>query len=398
MPEIKISNLLVSLYDLLGWALLELGLSASLVSIVQKFIAAFALANFCLLTPLLTIWLERKVSARFQDRLGPNRVGPYGLFQGFADIVKLISKEDIVPAGADKVVFNIGPVVAVMSVVGIWAVIPFASNMIGTDINVGILYSVAVGAIGTLAIMMGGWASNNKYALLGAFRTVSQLVSYEAPMIITLLIPTLMAGSMSMNTIVQEQEVWFIVGAPIAGLLFLVTSIAEVGRAPFDLLEAESEIVAGFHVEYTGMKFGVWMLAEFLHAFTICALVAVVFLGGWRGPWAEEYPLLGVVYFLMKTYAVSMLMLWIRVTVPRIRIDQMNDLNWKFLVPLSLVILVVTALVNKAIPLDYSAWSRSIVLFLANVVVFAGTLLVLRAVSRKKQAQQSDLQAQYKSA
>lgn len=398
MPEIKISNLLVSLYDLLGWALLELGLSASLVSIVQKFIAAFALANFCLLTPLLTIWLERKVSARFQDRLGPNRVGPYGLFQGFADIVKLISKEDIVPAGADKVVFNIGPVVAVMSVIGIWAVIPFASNMIGTDINVGILYSVAVGAIGTLAIMMGGWASNNKYALLGAFRTVSQLVSYEAPMIITLLIPTLMAGSMSMNTIVQEQEVWFIVGAPIAGLLFLVTSIAEVGRAPFDLLEAESEIVAGFHVEYTGMKFGVWMLAEFLHAFTICALVAVVFLGGWRGPWAEEYPLLGVVYFLMKTYAVSMLMLWIRVTLPRIRIDQMNDLNWKFLVPLSLVILVVTALVNKAIPLDYSAWSRSIVLFLANVVVFAGTLLVLRAVSRKKQAQQSDLQAQYKSA
>ena len=398
MPEIKISNLLVSLYDLLGWALLELGLSASLVSIVQKFIAAFALANFCLLTPLLTIWLERKVSARFQDRLGPNRVGPYGLFQGFADIVKLISKEDIVPAGADKVVFNIGPVVAVMSVIGIWAVIPFASNMIGTDINVGILYSVAVGAIGTLAIMMGGWASNNKYALLGAFRTVSQLVSYEAPMIITLLIPTLMAGSMSMNTIVQEQEVWFIVGAPIAGLLFLVTSIAEVGRAPFDLLEAESEIVAGFHVEYTGMKFGVWMLAEFLHAFTICALVAVVFLGGWRGPWAEEYPLLGVAYFLMKTYAVSMLMLWIRVTLPRIRIDQMNDLNWKFLVPLSLVILVVTALVNKAIPLDYSAWSRSIVLFLANVVVFAGTLLVLRAVSRKKQAQQSDLQAQYKSA
>ena len=350
MPEIKISNLLVSLYDLLGWALLELGLSASLVSIVQKFIAAFALANFCLLTPLLTIWLERKVSARFQDRLGPNRVGPYGLFQGFADIVKLISKEDIVPAGADKVVFNIGPVVAVMSVVGIWAVIPFASNMIGTDINVGILYSVAVGAIGTLAIMMGGWASNNKYALLGAFRTVSQLVSYEAPMIITLLIPTLMAGSMSMNTIVQEQEVWFIVGAPIAGLLFLVTSIAEVGRAPFDLLEAESEIVAGFHVEYTGMKFGVWMLAEFLHAFTICALVVVVFLGGWRGPWAEEYPLLGVAYFLMKTYAVSMLMLWIRVTLPRIRIDQMNDLNWKFLVPLSLVILVVTALVNKAIP------------------------------------------------
>ena len=152
-----------------------------------------------------------------------------------------------------------------------------------------------------------------------------------------------------MNTIVQEQQVWFVVAAPIAALLFLISSIAEVGRAPFDLLEAESEIVAGFHVEYTGMKFGVWMLAEFLHAFTICALTAVVFLGGWRGPWVDQYPLLGVVYFLMKTYFVSMIMLWIRVTVPRVRIDQMNDLNWKFLVPLSLVALVVTALVLSLI-------------------------------------------------
>jgi NADH-quinone oxidoreductase subunit H len=204
MPEVRVGDLLVSLYDLLGWGLSELGLYPSVVSILQKLVAGFILANFCLLTPLFTIWLERKVSARFQDRLGPNRVGPYGLFQGFADIVKLITKEDITPAGADKTVFNIGPVLAVMSVLGIWAVIPFTSTMVGTDINVGILYSVAVGAIGTLAIMMGGWASNNKYALLGSFRTVSQLVSYEVPMIIALLIPTLLAGSMRMNAIVQE--------------------------------------------------------------------------------------------------------------------------------------------------------------------------------------------------
>ena len=397
MPEVRLGDLLVSLYDLLGWGLSELGLYPSVVSILQKLVAAFILTNFCLLTPLLTIWLERKVSARFQDRLGPNRVGPFGLFQGFADIVKLITKEDITPAGADKTVFNIGPVIAVASVVGIWAVIPFASTMVGTDINVGILYSVAVGAIGTLAIMMGGWASNNKYALLGSFRTVAQLVSYEVPMIIALLIPTLLAGSMSMNTIVQEQQVWFVVAAPIAALLFLISSIAEVGRAPFDLLEAESEIVAGFHVEYTGMKFGVWMLAEFLHAFTICALTAVVFLGGWRGPWVDQYPLLGVVYFLMKTYFVSMIMLWIRVTVPRVRIDQMNDLNWKFLVPLSLVALVVTALVDKSIPVDFSIGSRSLILFLANMVIVVATLLVLRGVSRKEQAAQSELQAEVNS-
>tara|TARA_B100001123_G_scaffold450310_1_gene620023 strand:- start:390 stop:1586 length:1197 start_codon:yes stop_codon:yes gene_type:complete len=397
MPEVRLGDLLVSLYDLFGWGLSEIGLNPSVVSILQKLVAAFILTNFCLLTPLLTIWLERKVSARFQDRLGPNRVGPFGLFQGFADIVKLITKEDITPAGADKTVFNIGPVIAVASVVGIWAVIPFASTMVGTDINVGILYSVAVGAIGTLAIMMGGWASNNKYALLGSFRTVAQLVSYEVPMIIALLIPTLLAGSMSMNTIVQEQQVWFVVAAPIAALLFLISSIAEVGRAPFDLLEAESEIVAGFHVEYTGMKFGVWMLAEFLHAFTICALTAVVFLGGWRGPWVDQYPLLGVVYFLTKTYFVSMIMLWIRVTVPRVRIDQMNDLNWKFLVPLSLVALVVTALVDKSIPVDFSIGSRSLILFLANMVIVVATLLVLRGISRKEQAAQSELQAEVNS-
>ena len=397
MPEVRLGDLLVSLYDLFGWGLSEIGLNPSVVSILQKLVAAFILTNFCLLTPLLTIWLERKVSARFQDRLGPNRVGPFGLFQGFADIVKLITKEDITPAGADKTVFNIGPVIAVASVVGIWAVIPFASTMVGTDVNVGILYSVAVGAIGTLAIMMGGWASNNKYALLGSFRTVAQLVSYEVPMIIALLIPTLLAGSMSMNTIVQEQQVWFVVAAPIAALLFLISSIAEVGRAPFDLLEAESEIVAGFHVEYTGMKFGVWMLAEFLHAFTICALTAVVFLGGWRGPWVDQYPLLGVVYFLIKTYFVSMIMLWIRVTVPRVRIDQMNDLNWKFLVPLSLVALVVTALVDKSIPVDFSIGSRSLILFLANMVIVVATLLVLRGISRKEQAAQSELQAEVNS-
>lgn len=386
MPEVKIGDLLVSLYDLLGWLLGVIGLHPSAVSVLQKLVSGFVLANFVLLTPIFIIWVERKVAARFQDRLGPNRVGPFGLFQSFADVVKLVTKEDITPTGADKVPFNIGPVLAVMSVVGIWAVIPFASTMVGTDMNVGILYSVAVGAVGTLAIMMGGWASNNKYALLGAFRTVSQLVSYEVPMIIALLVPTMLAGSMRMNDIVVEQQVWFVVAAPLAMLVFLISSIAEVGRAPFDLLEAESEIVAGFHVEYTGMKFGVWMLAEFVHAFTISALTAVVFLGGWRGPLVDQYPLLGVIYFLAKTYVVYLLLLWIRVTLPRVRIDQMNDLNWKFLVPLSLTVLVVTALVGKAVPADVSVGGRSLVLFLANVALVIVSMIILARFSRNLQA------------
>ncbi len=386
MPEVNIGDFLVYLYDLLGYLLGVIGLHSSAVSLLQKLVAGFVLANFAMLTPIFTIWLERKVAGRFQDRLGPNRVGPFGLFQSFADIVKLVVKEDITPIGADKFIFNIGPVLAVMSVVGIWAVIPFASTMVGTDINVGVLYSVAVGAIGTLAIMMGGWASNNKYALLGAVRTVSQLVSYEVPMIVALLVPTMLAGSMRMNDIVAEQQVWFIVAAPLAMMVFLVSSIAEVGRAPFDLLEAESEIVAGFHVEYTGMKFGVWMLAEFVHAFTISALAAVVFLGGWRGPLVDQYPLLGAIYFLTKTYVVYMVLLWIRVTLPRVRIDHMNALNWKFLVPLSLAVLVVTALVGKAVPADVSAGGRALVLFLSNVALAVVSISLLAGFSRKLQA------------
>lgn len=386
MPSFEAGNIGAYLYDLLGWSLSMLGIHAGFITFIQKLATGFVLVNFVLLTPIFTIWLERKFLARFQDRLGPNRVGPYGLFQSFADVVKLITKEDLTPSGADKVPYNIGPVLAVVSVIGIWTIIPFASTMVGANINVGVLYSVAIGALGTLAIMMGGWASNNKYALLGAFRTASQLVSYEVPLILALLVPTMLAGSMGMNDIVEAQSVWFIVYAPIAALIFLVASIAEVGRTPFDLLEAESEIVAGFHVEYSGMKFGLWMLGEFAHGFTIAALTAVLFLGGWRGPLADQIPVLGVFYFLGKTYFVYMVTLWIRVTLPRIRIDQMNDLNWKVLVPLSLAMLVMMAVVYKAVPSEVSVVGRALVLFFANLSLAAAFLMILSGASRKLQA------------
>jgi NADH-quinone oxidoreductase subunit H len=324
------------------------------------------------------IWAERKLVARIQDRLGPNRVGPYGLLQTIADALKLLTKEVLIPAGADRLIFQMAPLLVVASVIGVWAVMPLAPGLIGSDVNVGLLYVVSVGSIGILGIMMAGLSSNNKYALLGAFRTVAQMVSFAVPLIFSLLVPTLLAGSMGMAEIVEAQEgVWFIFLAPLAALIFFVSSIAEVGRAPFDLMEAESEIVAGFHIEYSGMAFGMFFVGEFVHAFTISALTAVIFLGGWRGPGAEAFPLRGLVYFLLKASIMFFVVIWIRGTFPRIRIDQMNAFNWKFVTPLALVVLMVTAVVEKlSTELD---WPRLLVHSTANLLMVIGTLMILRA-------------------
>jgi NADH-quinone oxidoreductase subunit H len=240
--------------------------------------------------------------------------------------------------------------------------------------------------------MMGGWSSNNKYALLGAFRTVAQLVSYEAPLLLSLLIPVILARSMDMNTIVARQDVWFIVAAPIAALIFFATSVAEVGRTPFDLLEAESEIVAGFHIEYTGMKFGMFFVAEFLHAFTVGALTAVLFLGGWRGPFVEQVPVLGVVYFMLKAFLGYFIVILMRAALPRIRIDHMLDLNWKFLVPVSLAAIVVTILADKVIQEAgiTTEWARAGLLFLSNLVLAGVIFAVLSGAARRLRAQEDD--------
>ena len=252
-----------------GW-LEGLGLAPDLVTFLLQVLGALVLGTAMLMLTFILIWAERKIVARIQDRLGPNRVGPFGVFQTVADLLKLVTKELITPTGADIIPYNLAPLLAVMAVVGIWAVIPLAPTLIGSQINIGVLYIVAVGAIGTLGIMIAGMSSNNKYALLGAFRTVAMMVSYAVPMMIALLIPVLLSGSMDMENIVEAQSpMAFIILAPIAALIFFVSSLAEIGRAPFDLLEAESEIVAGFHIEYSGLKFGMFFVAEFLQAFTI---------------------------------------------------------------------------------------------------------------------------------
>lgn len=359
----------------------NLNLPPAVITFISTLLGVIIVASFGLLIVIFLIWLERKVAARFQDRLGPNRAGPYGLLQTFADMVKLITKEDSIPSNADKLAFNIAPILSVVAVLLIWAVIPFAPGWIGTDLNVGVLYIAAVGSFGILSILMAGWSSNNKYALLGAFRAVAQLISYEVPMLITLMIPVLLARSMGMVEMVEDQSLWFIALAPLAGIIFLISSIAEIGRTPFDLIEAESEIVAGYHTEYTGMKFGLFFAAEFLHAFTVGVLFAILFLGGWRGPGAEQFRLLGVVYLMAKSAIGYFIVMWVRSTLPRIRIDHMLAYNWKFLTPLALAVLIVTAIIENI----YGATNLRFVAHLAgNLLVLILSWIILRAASRRQ--------------
>ena len=371
-----------------GW-LEGLGLIPDLVTFLMQVLGALVLGTVMLMLTFILIWAERKIVARIQDRLGPNRVGPFGVFQTVADLLKLVTKELITPTGADVIPYNLAPLLAVMAVVGVWAVIPLAPTLIGAQINIGVLYVVAIGTIGTLGIMIAGMSSNNKYALLGAFRTVAMMVSYAVPMMIALLIPVLLSGSMDLTTIVEAQSpIAFIILAPIAALIFFVSSLAEVGRAPFDLLEAESEIVAGFHIEYSGLKFGMFFVAEFLHAFTISALTATLFLGGWKGPWAELYPLLGLFYFLIKTSIVYFVVIWIRGSFPRIRIDHMNNLNWKMITPAALASLILTAIAEK-VAVEFGI-NRIGIHVSANVFLF---LIILAGIRLNARATRSRFEA-----
>lgn len=324
------------------------GADAGLALFLSLLVGVLLVSGVPLITVILLIWIERKVAARIQDRIGPNRVGPIGLLQTIADMIKLLSKEDITPTAADRILYNAAPLVSFASVVLLWAVIPFTPFHFGVDLEIGALYFVAVASFGTLAIMAAGWASNNKYALLGAFRVVALLVSYEVPLVFALLVPVLLAGSMSLVDIVNAQNgMWFVILSPLAFVIFYISSQAETGRAPFDLIEAESELVAGFNIEYSGMKFGMFFAAEFLHVFTNGIIMAILFFGGWMGPFYYESPLIAFAWLGAKGGLIYFTTLWLRNTVPRLRIDQIMAFNWKFLVPLSIANLIVVSFVLK---------------------------------------------------
>ena len=362
-----------------GW-----GIADMWVQFIMFVLGAGILAFGAMIFTIGLIWVERKLGGRVQDRIGPNRVGPWGIFQTIAEMLKIFTKELITPTGADSTLFNLAPILAMASVLGLWAVIPLSPTVFGTNIDVGILYLIGVGALGELGIILAGLSSNNKYALVGGFRAVAQLISYEVPFAIALLIPVMFSGSMGLNDIVASQKVAFIFQAPVAALVFFIASIAENGRAPFDLIEADSEIVAGFNIEYSGLKFGMYYVADFLHAFTSAMIFASLFLGGWRGPGAELYPILGFVYLFIKTAAVYLLTVTIRFTVPRLRIDQMMAFNWKYLTPLALATLLVTAIVDKAAPAGQGL-IRILLLWAANAALFFVTDRIVTIFRRNRE-------------
>jgi NADH-quinone oxidoreductase subunit H len=301
-------------------------------------IFAVIIVVFVLVMFMAFVWFERRAMAIMQARLGPNRAGPFGLLQPAADGLKVMLKEDIVPAKGDKVVHWLAPVVAVVPVLMIFAVVPFQGGAILADLNIGILYIVAISSVATVGIFMAGWASNNKYSLLGAMRQVAAVVSYEIPVVLSIIGVVLLTGSLSMQQIVMAQDIPFILLQPLGFLLFFIGALAEINRAPFDLMEADSEIVAGFHTEYSGMKFALFYLVEYGEALAISAIVTTLFLSGWRGPVLPPW-----LWFLVKVGLVFFVIVWIRTTVPRVRIDQLMALAWKFLFPLALLNLLITA-------------------------------------------------------
>ncbi|HCL25148.1 MAG TPA: NADH-quinone oxidoreductase subunit NuoH [Dehalococcoidia bacterium] len=324
------------IYDFVG-NVLPCWLSYAVTGVVIMFM----LVNAVLLGAGGFSWVERRLIGRFHNRVGPNRWGPFGMLQPMADVVKLIFKEDLTPRGADRIVFTIVPVAMLAPVILMMAVVPFAKDTALANLNVGVLYILAVTSITSIAIFMAGWASNNMYAMFGASRGVAVLISYEVPVVMSLLGVVLVAGSMSMDDVVSAQTVPFLLVQPLAFFVFLTGTSAELNRTPFDMAEAESEIIAGYHIEYSGVKFALIQAAEFGAVLTSSAVMVTLFLSGWSGP-VSNY--LGWVWFLLKIGVLAFIFSWVRATFPRLRIDQLLAFAWKFLLPLSIINLFATAL------------------------------------------------------
>ena len=352
-------------------ALRDAGAPDGLIYAITGLLGAVAILLFVGLAAIINIWIERRLIARIQVRRGPNRVGPFGLLQPVADALKLIQKEALQPNNADGIVFTLAPIVIFIPVILAFAVLPWGEQMVLADLNVGVLYLLALGSTTPIILFMAGYASNNKYALLGSMRVIAMLISYELPMVMALLGVVTFAGTMQMSGIVDFQQThwsWLIFFQPLAFLIFLLGGTAELNRTPADIAEAESEIIAGFHIEYSGMKFGLFYAAELVNAVAMSGIIATLFLGGWWAFGLEQW-VPGWLIFISKIYAVYFILIWFRGTLPRFRIDQLMAFAWKFLLPLA-IINVFAASLEVLLWREYEL-SAGVVLPVAAVVNFA---------------------------
>lgn len=310
---------------------------------IKTIIGLVGVLIFVVFNALILTWAERKVAGHMQRRIGPKEVGPFGLIQPLADTLKLLGKEIITPRDVDKPLYWLAPTIIFIPVLVSFIVIPFDASLQVKDINVGILVILAFSSLSVLSILMAGWGSNNKYALIGAIRSVAQNIAYEIPLLLAILPVVMMANSFSLKAIVEAQKgLWFVFCQPLAFLIYFIAGVAETNRTPFDLPEAESELVAGYHTEYSGMRFALFFLAEYTNIFIVSAIAVTFFLGGYQGPFLP-----GIVWFLLKSYLLVFVIMWLRWTYPRVRFDQLLNISWKALIPLAFINLLVTGGILK---------------------------------------------------
>jgi NADH-quinone oxidoreductase subunit H len=357
-----------SIYQYLA-SLLGSGTSSLVVTMVVY--CALPLV-FILVYALIAILGEMKISAWVQDRLGPMRTGPKGMLQPIADIMKLLQKEDTTPRSADKVLYFLAPWIVFLGSYAVFAALPFTAVYIGARINTGVFYILSIGSLVVVAILMAGWGSDNKYSMIGAMRSVAQIISYEIPVALAVLTVVVVAGSMDLQTITNLQsggiQNWFLFGGPkhlagfggtmnyvlvpvmlIAFAIYFIGSLAETNRVPFDVPEAESELVAGYHTEYSGMKFALFFLAEYASMFAVGAIAATLFLGGWQSPFGDTSPAMGLFWFILKGFSFVFVQIWIRWTLPRMRVDQVMHVCWKVLIPFGLAAVAIASTLSVAL-------------------------------------------------